>query len=131
MYHVIRDHVPEQALTISFRAGDVLAVGEKYDGPEGWNDWYYCEVEGCPGGWVPEQVFVRTGQGTAVAREDYTARELETRAGDQLAGTRRLNGWVWCQSVDGAVSGWVPEANLRPLDPGAAAGPAPVSLYNK
>lgn len=121
-YLVILDHVSEYPEPISFRAGDMLVVGERYEGPEGWNDWYFCEVAGCPGGWVPGQVLQWTGRSTAVAREDYTARELEVRAGEVVMGSRTLGGWVWCEPAGGGAAGWVPLANLQEADPDQSLG---------
>jgi hypothetical protein len=114
-YLVIKDHTSEYPEPITFAKGAPLAVGEKYEGPEGWDNWLFCETPGQKGGWVPAQVIEFIDDQIARAREDYTARELNVREGDLLLGKRTLNGWVWCESTDSLKSGWVPLANLQEL----------------
>jgi hypothetical protein len=112
-YRVIQNHTSEHPQPITFAKGAPLAVGEKYEGPEGWDNWLFCETPGQIGGWVPAQIIEIVNDKTARAREDYTARELNVREGDLLLGTRILNGWVWCKRIDSLESGWVPLANLQ------------------
>lgn len=116
-YLVIRDHTSEYPEPISVEKGSLLVPGEKYSGPEGWDDWIFCDSPGRPGGWVPAQIIERGEDGTARAREDYTARELNVRKGDTVLGSRTLNGWVWCERIGAPESGWVPLANLREACP--------------
>lgn len=112
-YIVTTPHRSEYPDPITLNAGDALVVGEKYDGPEGWDGWLFCTTPGHAGGWVPEQVIERHADGTGRALEDYSARELNVDAGEALAGVRTLNGWAWCQRHASAEAGWVPLANLR------------------
>jgi hypothetical protein len=120
-YLVTQAHVSEYPRPITFSRGAVLAVGEKYAGPEGWDDWFFCEIAGQEGGWVPVQVLEFLDGQAARAREDYTARELDVRAGDMLLGGRTLNGWVWCENPASAQSGWVPLSHLQSADASAEA----------
>lgn len=113
---VTREHRSEYPRPLTFEVGTVLAVGEKYEGDEGWADWYFCHAPGKEGGWVPVQVLEFIDDTTARAREDYTARELDVDPGQVLETSRTLNGWAWCVREDGA-SGWVPMMNLDPLRP--------------
>ena len=115
-YRVIQDHVSEFPEPITFAKGALLVVGEKYEGPEGWEDWLFCETPGQQGGWVPVQVLEFIDGGRARAREDYTARELDVRTGEWLLGTRTLNGWAWCSRPPTSESGWVPLAKLERAD---------------
>lgn len=114
-YIVILPHRTEYPDPIRFRIGDVLSIGEKYEGPEGWEDWYFCTTPGHAGGWVPRQVIERHADGTGRALEDYSARELDVDEGDVLIGSRTLNGWLWCHRLSQAPAeaGWVPLAHLR------------------
>jgi hypothetical protein len=112
-YLVIKDHTSEYPEPITFAEGAPLTVGEKYEGPEGWDNWLFCETPGQKAGWVPAQIIEIIDEEIARAREGYTARELNVREGDVLLGKRTLNGWVWCESTDGSESGWVPLANLQ------------------
>lgn len=112
-YIVIQDHTSEYPEPITFEKGAPLTVGEKYEGPEGWDNWMFCESPGQKGGWVPVQIIEIVKGNAARALEDYTARELNVREGDLLLGSEALNGWVWCKRSDSTESGWVPLANLE------------------
>lgn len=109
-YMVIESHRSEFPEPITFTRDTPLVVGERYEGDEGWDHWYYCETAGQQGGWVPAQVIGMTAPGQGVALEDYTAREMDAQVGEELEGTRQLNGWVWCEKL--GCSGWVPLRNL-------------------
>lgn len=108
---VIEPHRSEFPEPITFLEGASLRVGEAYEGDEGWEHWYFCETAGQCGGWVPAQVIRMLAPGQGVAREDYTARELDVEVGQRLLGGRQLNGWVWC--VRDSESGWVPLRTLQ------------------
>ena len=112
-YLVIKDHTSMYPEPMTLAKGAPLAVGEKYEGPEGWDGWFFCETPGQRGGWVPAQIIEIVDDKRARAREDYTARELNVKAGDVLLGSRILNGWVWCAVPGSAKSGWVPLAHLQ------------------
>ncbi len=114
---VIQDHTSEYPEPITFEKGAPLTVGEKYEGPEGWDNWIFCESPGQKGGWVPAQIIEIVKDKSARAREDYTARELNVRKGDLLLGSKTLNGWVWCKRSGSLESGWVPFANLQEARP--------------
>lgn len=115
-YRVIRSHTSEFPDPISFQKGAYLSVGQKYEGPEEWNDWYFCETPGQKGGWVPVQVIQMTDAHSGIAIEDYTAREIEANEGDHVEGSRQLNGWLWCNRVGEPASGWFPLDKLEPVD---------------
>jgi hypothetical protein len=114
-YLVVRDHTSEFPEPITFEKGATLTVGEKYVGPEDWDNWMFCESPGQKGGWVPTQIIEVVTGNIARAREAYTARELNVREGDSLLGSRILNGWVWCESTGSAESGWVALENLQEI----------------
>lgn len=112
-YLVIKDHTSEYPEPITFKKGAPLTVGEKYEGPEGWDNWIFCDSLGQKGGWVPAQIIEIVNGNAARAREDYTARELNVKMGELLLGSRTLNGWVWCQRSGSPESGWVPFGHLQ------------------
>jgi hypothetical protein len=114
-YLVIQDHISEFPEPITFSKGASLNAGEKYEGPEGWDNWIFCETPGQKGGWVPAQIIEIINNGVARAREDYTARELNARKGQLLVVSRILNGWAWCENPDNLESGWIPCANLQEM----------------
>jgi hypothetical protein len=106
-------HRSEYPKPITFQAGTRLGVGESFEGSQGWVDWFWCSTPSQESGWVPLQVLEFIDEETAIARESYTARELDVDVGDVLESTRTLNGWVWCVRVCDAASGWVPLNNVR------------------
>ncbi|SPO65330.1 conserved protein of unknown function [Pseudomonas sp. JV241A] len=110
-FMVIEAHRSEYPAPITFAKGAPLNIGERYDGEEGWDNWYLCSTTGQQDGWVPGQVIERLGDDQGIALEDYCARELDVEVGDCLVGGRQLNGWVWCRK--GSASGWVPLRVLR------------------
>lgn len=114
-YLVRIDHTSEFPKPITFTQGTLLTVGETYTGPEGWDNWLFCETAGQTGGWVPAQILEWTQAQTARAKADYTAKELNVCAGDVLTGSTILNGWCWCEHSQRADSGWVPLANLQAI----------------
>ncbi|WP_197081575.1 SH3 domain-containing protein [Chromobacterium sp. LK1] len=112
-YIAIQNHTPEHSAPISFAKGAPLLVGERYEGPEGWENWYFCETPGqAAGGWVPGQL-IEYIDGKALARDSYSAQELDIQAGERLLGSKTLNGWLWCRRQDGEAFGWVPLNILR------------------
>ena len=110
---VLHPHRSEYPRPITFDAGAPLQVGERYEGPECWHDWFWCETPGQEGGWVPALVIEIVDGATARAREAYTARELNVDPGETVVATRMLNGWAWCERPGAGDSGWVPLTNLR------------------
>ncbi len=117
---VTAPHRSEYPKPITFQAGTRLTVGERFEGSQGWVDWFLCSTPGEEDGWVPLQVLEFIDEKTAVARESYTARELDVDVGDVLESTRTLNGWVWCVRVRDAASGWVPLNNVQEHAPSQA-----------
>ena len=112
-YVVVDPHVSEYPEPIRLTQGDVVSVGEEYDGPEGWAGWYLCSAPGQQDGWVPGQLIELTAPGSGVMKEDYSAKELDTAAGDRLTGSRLLNGWLWATRPSDGASGWVPLDTVR------------------
>ena len=114
-YLVTQDHTSDYPKPITFTKGASLTVGEQYEGPEDWENWFFCSTPGQENGWVPAQVIEIINGNTARAREDYTARELNVKKGDLLLGLRVLNGWVWCENPTSSESGWVPLLKLQAI----------------
>lgn len=112
-YVVTLPHVSEFPEPMAVKKGDRVAVGELYDGPEGWPDWYLCSVPGQEAGFVPEQIIDRHADGFGTMLEDFTNRELNVVEGEVLYGERQLNGWLWATRVSDGASGWVPLDNIR------------------
>lgn len=112
-YIVIAPHVSEFPEPLVLKTGDRVSVGEVYDGPESWPDWYLCSAPGQEAGFVPGQILARHGDGTASLREDFTNKELDVVPGEILHGGRQQNGWVWATRLSDGAAGWVPLENVR------------------
>ena len=114
-YIVIQSHHSNYPHPITFQKGEGLLVGERYDGPEDWSDWYFCTNQSGVRGWVPAQVFVRNEwqpeQG--IALEDYTAYELDAMTGEIVTALRQRNGWIWCVRQADQAEGWLPLDHLQ------------------
>lgn len=112
---VIKPHVSEYPDPIRFKKGSSLVVGEKSDGIEKWDNWYFCSTSEHAGGWVPAQIIALLDDKNGVALEDYSANELNVAIGDILLGEKNLNGWVWCLQPHKGIMGWVPLENLQSI----------------
>ncbi|KEK22633.1 SH3 domain-containing protein [Bacillus gaemokensis] len=112
-YIVIQSHVSNYPNPISLEKGDTVLIGNKYVGPENWNNWVYCyEERNNREGWVPEQIIHSKSKSVGFIIERYTAKELNVNVGEILVGSKELNGWIWCENVDKEAEGWVPKQNL-------------------
>jgi hypothetical protein len=89
---------------IAFRAGDAIRV-EQQDAD--YPGWYWCRAPDAKQGWVHESLLSRS-EGVATALKDYSARELDVRAGDRGRVRGVLGGWLYAELDDGR-SGWIPE----------------------
>ncbi|HCF4608424.1 TPA: hypothetical protein NIF19_004661 [Pseudomonas aeruginosa] len=115
-YVVIDAHVSEFPEPMTLSIGDRVSVGERYDGPEDWPDWYFCTAPDQKAGFVPAQLLKRHEDGSATMLEDFTNRELSVVKGEILQGQHQLNGWLWAVRVSDGATGWVPLANIRARD---------------
>ncbi|HBS5818892.1 TPA: hypothetical protein MAK71_003687 [Klebsiella pneumoniae] len=108
------EHISEYPDPISFSKGTYLLIHEKYEGDEGWDNWFFCTVPGHSGGWVPEQLIEwAEDKHHGISKENYSARELNVNSGDILKGSREINGWVWCMRLSDKEAGWVPKKLLQ------------------
>jgi hypothetical protein len=98
-------HVSAYPNPIRFEPGDRLVLGERDDAYPGWIRVITADGNA---GWAPEQFVECRSQTEGRAVEEYTARELNTVAGDSLVSHRELNGWLWVEN-DRGECGWVPK----------------------
>lgn len=107
-YIALKTHRSEFPDPITFTKGTLLIIGEKVDGPESWNNWYFCSTPDKQEGRGPAQVIKWLESGMGKAIEDDTAKELDISPGDVLSASKTLNGWAWCHRASDGQSGWVP-----------------------
>lgn len=100
------------------RAGERVQVGR--DDPE-FPGWRWCTASDGRQGWVPEDLLEADGA-SATMRRDYTARELDVRAGAEVGLGEAIHGWVWATDTAGR-SGWIPVSCLQ-VDAGPGTGEA-------
>jgi SH3-like domain-containing protein len=103
MPRVARDYTTQYLDPITVRAGDQVQVGR--DDPE-FPGWRWCTAPDGRAGWVPEDLLRRDGA-TAIVARDYTARELDVRAGLEVTLGEAMHGWAWATDAD-ERSGWIP-----------------------
>jgi hypothetical protein len=115
-YIVLKTHESSYPEPITFEKGAALKVGEKYDGSEGWENWFWCHANGQKPGWVPGEVIEFIDKESARALESYTAKELTVGKGQKVRVQKILNGWAWCELDATDEAGWVPLANLCPSE---------------
>jgi len=105
---VITSHRSSYPRSISFRQGEALTAGRRDDEYPGW---IWVTTEDGNAGWAHESLLDLSDTGAAVAREDYTARELDTEEGERVRSLRELDGWAWVEN-ERRQSGWVPVTTL-------------------
>lgn len=108
-------HRSEYPDPITFDKGAPLCIGEKYSGNENWEEWYLCSTPGQKDGWMPGQVIEWIDNASGIAKEAYTAKELDVDPGEILLGSKELNEWIWCKRLSQTEEGWVPLRNIQKL----------------
>ena len=118
---IAQDYSTQYPDPITVRAGARVEVGR--DDPE-FPGWRWCTGPDGRQGWVPEDL-IDGDRPTATMLRDYTARELDVRAGGEVRLGQGMHGWVWATDPDGR-SGWIPvsclEVEPRPVGPGTPDG---------
>ncbi|MDP7980631.1 SH3 domain-containing protein [Bacillus sp. WLY-B-L8] len=111
-YVVIQKYRTNYPNPISLVQGQSFIIGDKYNGPEKWDNWYFCiTVDKNSSGWVPAQLIQWKGT-EGIAKGNYTAKELNVDEDEHLVGLKELNGWIW-QRVLTLEKGWVPKENVK------------------
>lgn len=113
VYIVTKQHTSNYPNPIKLCEGQYVIVGEKYNGNENWDNWIYCyTIDKRLEGWVPEQI-VKIQDKQGLILEDYSAKELDIKVGEQLIKHKELNGWFWVERISTLEEGWVPMENVK------------------
>lgn len=107
----VRDYRTQYADPIRFARGDVVALGAR---DTEWPSFAWTTTADGNAGWAPVDWLQPQGDGRAVALRDYSAQELDVRAGDTVALLHALGDWWWCAHADGR-RGWLPARDLEPI----------------
>lgn len=109
-YVVVKEHQSNYPSPIQFEKNETLQLGKKSSEFEGWI-WVFT-TDGNQG-WAPIQYLQFKGDSQeAVARQAFTAKELDTRIGEKPTLHYELDGWGWFESADGSL-GWVPMNTVK------------------
>jgi len=101
---VVEEHKSNYPNPISFKKGESLIIGKK---DTEFEDWIWVTTKDENQGWAPMQYLQIEEGNKAVAKQDYTATELDTCLRDELFLHYELNDWGWVEKSDGSC-GWVP-----------------------
>jgi SH3-like domain-containing protein len=104
---VVRDYRTQYPDPVRFAQGETVAVGAR---DTEWPEFVWATDAGGRSGWV-HQRYLDADRGTARATRDYSARELDASAGEQVRLIEEAGGWWWCESATGA-QGWLPARDL-------------------
>ena len=104
----VRDYRTQYANPIRFARGDVVAFGAR---DTEWPAFVWATTSDGNAGWAPVDWLQPQREGYAVALRDYSAQELDVRAGDAVELHHELGDWWWCTHADGR-SGWLPARDL-------------------
>ena len=105
-------HTSNYPNPIGFRAGDHVVLGIRdveYPG------WIRVTTQDGNQGWAPIQ-YLQIGEvgKTSIAKQDYSARELDTRIGEQVILHSELTGWGWVEN-EHKECGWVPINTIKKM----------------
>ncbi len=101
----VKEHKSNYPSPVRFTHGECLITGKKNTEYEGW---IWVTDNNGNQGWAPLQYLrFKEKADQAVAKQDYTAKELDTCVGDKLTLRYKLNGWGWVEKSDGSC-GWIP-----------------------
>ncbi len=94
---------------LTLKTGERVRTGREDDQ---WKGWIWCSAKN-NSGWVPGQIIKFINETEGEITEDYDARELDVDAGEEILGTRELNGWVWGNKKNTDNFGWLPKEILK------------------
>ena len=94
---------------LTLNAGDELKIVKSRD--DEWPGRVFCESRSGKRGWVPEKIIKIDGQ-TAVAQQNYVAREVTAMEGEIVRIESVESGWAWVTNMTDET-GWVPLKNLK------------------
>src|SRR5690606_13099600 len=105
---LVRDYRCQYADPVRFARGETVTVGAR---DSEWPEFLWATDAAGRSGWVHER-WLDADHGTARATRDYSARELDARAGAEVRLIEQAGGWWWCENASGA-QGWLPARDLE------------------
>lgn len=106
VYRIKEDYTTDITIPIILNIGDIVKLGEEAK-EEQWKGWIYATKDGIEG-YVPMQIieFLEDKKYGKI-KEDYTAKEINVKSGDEVIKIKSLNGWAWVRKTN--EEGWIPE----------------------
>jgi SH3-like domain-containing protein len=105
---LVRDYRTQYHDPVRFARGESVLVGVR---DSEWPEFVWATDAGGRSGWV-HQRYLDGDHGEARATRDYTARELDATAGEEVHLIEEAGGWWWCENATGA-QGWLPARDLQ------------------
>ena len=93
---------------IRVTAGERVSVGREDNEFPGWR---WCKASDGREGWVPVELLSNEG-GKAVVSEDYSARELAVRPGEEVLIEDARHDWLLVRNAQGE-RGWIPASHIE------------------
>ena len=97
----------EYADPICVSAGETVSVGRADNEFPGWK---WCRASDGREGWVPVELLSKEG-GEATVLQDYSARELAVRPGEEVIVEETRHDWLLVRNAQGE-RGWIPNSHI-------------------
>jgi uncharacterized protein YgiM (DUF1202 family) len=105
---IIAAYEPEYLNPIEVAAGETIQVGDEDQEFPGWK---WCRASDEREGWVPVEL-ISTHDEEAKVVEDYSARELSVKPGEEVAIEEARHGWLLVRNARGQ-RGWIPGSHAH------------------
>jgi hypothetical protein len=104
---LLRDYRTQYRDPLRFGAGESVELGAR---DTDWPEFIWATDRHGRSGWAHES-FLDRDHGIAIARRDYTARELDAASGERVRLIEQAGGWWWTENTRGE-QGWLPARDL-------------------
>ena len=108
-YRCVKDYHTPYPDSIHFFKGEIVQMGEEFDGDPDWKDWVRCQASGGREAWIPKS-YLDENEGSLL--RDYDARELSLSIGEVLEIREIVYGFGLAEKKDGS-QGWAPMNHLE------------------
>lgn len=106
IYKIRVDYITDVVIPMNLKVGDIVKLGEEAK-EDKWKGWIYATKDSIEG-YVPMQIIeLLADKNYGKIKEDYTAKEISVKTGDDIIKIKCLNGWAWVRKE--SEEGWIPE----------------------
>jgi variant SH3 domain-containing protein len=107
---VVTEYQARYTDPIEVAAGESVDVGEE---DKEFSGLKWCRASDERAGWVPVELISTQGKESTVL-EDYSARELSVKGGEEVTIEDARHGWLLVRNAQGQ-RGWIPGSHVRPF----------------